>query len=229
MSLPVLLLLSLLTVQCSGCGFDLESVRNIRATIDSNTIGFRTVFPKDYSVVHHYTNSMLCDSPCCVFPAAIVLLDSWNVLLINLWDEHLHYSLIQDIRQTLAKIINKNRNTLRFQEETDLAQFCTVTSSPEELLNLTSKLFTQWIRFGCEPSIETCIPSTLPPSTERKDCGPSRARLLTTRAIRSTEDGQPDMMIDITQLQSSGGPLSLSCATSVWSPLLFGLYWWLLP
>ncbi len=37
----VLLLLSLLTVQCGGCDeFDLEGVRNIKATIDSNPTGF---------------------------------------------------------------------------------------------------------------------------------------------------------------------------------------------
>ncbi|AWO96496.1 Hypothetical protein SMAX5B_011917 [Scophthalmus maximus] len=173
---------------------------------------------------------MLCDTdPCCVFPAAVVLLDSWHVLLRNLWDEHLNHSLIVDLKQTLDKIIKKNKNTERFQEETDLAHFSTLSSSPEELLKLTSELFTKWLDVGCLPSIETCTLPTLPPSVERKDYGPSRARLLTTRAISSVEDGQPDKMIDIIQLPSSNGPPSLSYSTSVWSPLLFRLYWWLLP
>ncbi|KAM9353847.1 uncharacterized protein ABDE67_006240 [Symphorus nematophorus] len=230
MSLPVLLLLSLLTVQCGGCDFDLEGVKNIKATIDSNPTGFRTVFPKDYYVVHHYTKRMLCNTdPCCVFPAAVVLLDSWHVLLSNLWEEHLNHSLILDLKQTLDKIIRKNINTERFQEETDLAQLSKVSSSPEELLNLTSELFTQWLKDGCSPSIETCTLPTLPPSVERKDYGPSRARLLTTRAISSEEENQPYKMTDITPPSSNSGPPSLSYYISVWSPLLFRLYWWLLP
>lgn len=36
----VLLLLSLLTVQCGGCDFDWEGVKNIKTTIDSNPTGF---------------------------------------------------------------------------------------------------------------------------------------------------------------------------------------------
>ncbi|KAJ0039423.1 hypothetical protein NL108_014548, partial [Boleophthalmus pectinirostris] len=72
----------------------------------------RSVFPKDYYVKHHYTSSILCDNdPCCVFPAAIVLLDSWHVLIKNLYDEHINRSLIRDLKQTLEKIIKSNRNT----------------------------------------------------------------------------------------------------------------------
>lgn len=244
MSLPVLLLLSLLTVQCGGCDFEWESVKNIKTTIDSNPTGFRSVFPKDYYVVHRYTKNMLCDTdPCCVFPAAVVLLDSWHVLLRNLWDQHLNYSLILDLKQTLDRIIQKNRNTERFQEETDLTQFSKSSSSPEELLNLTSELFTRWLVVGCSPSIETCTLATLPPSVERKDYGPSRVRLLTTRAVSSEEEkeaeeeeeeeepeeGQPDRMIDITQPPFNSAPPSLSFYASLWSPLLFRLYWWLVP
>ncbi|XP_036931129.1 uncharacterized protein zgc:174888 [Acanthopagrus latus] len=226
MSLPVLLLLSLLTVQCGGCGFETEGVKNIKTTIDSNPTGFRTVFPKDYYVEHHYTRSMLCDTdPCCVFPAAVVLLNSWHVLLRNLWDEHLNHSFILDIQQTLERIIKKNRNTERFQEETDLDQFSRLYSSPEELLNLTSELFAQWLKVGCEPSTETCSLPTLPPSVERKDYGPSRARLLTTRAISGEEEVQPVKMIDVTQPPSNCGP-PLSYHASLWSSLLLRLYLW---
>ncbi|XP_068592243.1 uncharacterized protein zgc:174888 [Cebidichthys violaceus] len=230
MSLPVLLLLSLLTVRCGGCDFDLEGVKNIKTTIDSNPTGFRTVFPRDYNVVHRYTKNMLCNSdPCCVFPAAVVLLESWHVLLGNLWDEHLNHSLILDLKQTLDKIIKKNINTERFQEETDLTQFSTLSSSPEELLRLTSELLARWLDVGCLPLIKTCILPTFPPAVERKDYGPSRARLLTTRAISSEEEEQPDKMMDNTLPLYNGGPPSLSYSASVWSPLLFRLYWWLLP
>lgn len=61
------------------------------------------------------TLELLCCSAfslqCCVFPAAVVLLDSWHVLLRNLWDEHLNHSLILDLKQTLDKIVRKNKNT----------------------------------------------------------------------------------------------------------------------
>ncbi|XP_028281332.1 uncharacterized protein LOC114448532 [Parambassis ranga] len=229
MSLPVVLLLSLLTVLCGGCGIEWEGVKNIKATIDSNPTGFRTVFPKDYYVVHRYTKSMLCDTdPCCVFPAAVVLLDSWHVLLRNLWEEHLNHSLIIDLKQTLDKIIRKNKNTERFQEETPLDQLSTTSSSPEELLKLTSELFTRWLEVGCLSSIETCTLPTLPPSAERKDYGPSRARLLTTRAISDVEEGQPDKMMDSTQPLSGGGPMPLTYSAFVWSSLLLRLCWWLL-
>lgn len=36
----VLLLLSLLTVQCGGCDFELEGVKNVKRTIESNPTGF---------------------------------------------------------------------------------------------------------------------------------------------------------------------------------------------
>uniref|UniRef100_A0AAQ5ZG71 Uncharacterized protein n=1 Tax=Amphiprion ocellaris TaxID=80972 RepID=A0AAQ5ZG71_AMPOC len=236
MSLPVLLLLSLSTVVSGGCDFDKEGVRNVKATIDSNPTGFRTVFPKDYYVVHRYSSSMLCDShPCCVFPAAVILLDSWNVLLRNLWEEHLNHSLILDLKQTLDRIIRRNKNTetlispQRFQEETDLARFSTSTSSPEELLKLTSELFTRWLEVDCSTSMETCSLPTLPPTVERKDFSPSRARLLITRAVGSEEEeeeeGRAKKMVD--QPSTSGAPLSVPA--SVWSPLMFRLYWWLLP
>lgn len=53
---------------------------------------------------------VLLSLQCCVFPAAVVLLDSWHTLLRNLWDEHLNHSFILDVRQTLDKIIQKNKN-----------------------------------------------------------------------------------------------------------------------
>lgn len=243
MSLPVLLLLSLWTVQCGGCGFDLDGVRNIKTTIDMNAKGFRSVFPKDYHVVHHYTSSILCDTdPCCVFPAAVVLLDSWHVLLKNLWDEHLNHSLVRDLKRTLERIIHINKNTEKFQEETDMDLLSAHSSPPEELLRLTSELLSRWIEVACNDSIQSCslptLPPTLtkkdyarslPPPIERKDYDHSRARLLTTRAIDAWEElEEADSLIDTTQLPSSGGRLSVPDSVSLCSPLLFRLYWWLL-
>lgn len=115
----------------------------------------------------------------------------------------------------------------RFQEETDLSQFTQVSSSPEDLLKLTSELFSRWIENGCSPSAETCTLPTLPPSVERKDYGPSRARLLTTRAIRKVDEELPDEIIQNAQPLSNGVPPSYSIF--IWSSLLFRLYWWLLP
>uniref|UniRef100_A0A3Q3X1E4 Uncharacterized protein n=1 Tax=Mola mola TaxID=94237 RepID=A0A3Q3X1E4_MOLML len=217
--------------------FDWEGVKNIKATIDSNPTGFSAtvvvlvVISNACFACLKLTLGLCCrpaiSLQCCVFPAAVVLLDSWHVLLRNLWDEHLNHSLIIDLKQTLDKIIQKNKNT----EETDLAQLSRQPSSPEHLLNLTSQLLARWLEVGCSPSINTCVLPTLPPSVERKDYGPSRARLLTTRAVCSEEKGQPEKMIeiDVTQPPSNSGPQSLSYYTPVFSPLLFRLYWWLLP
>ncbi|KAM9807232.1 uncharacterized protein zgc:174888 [Syngnathus typhle] len=230
MSLPVLILLSLLTVQCGGC--DLEVVKNVKTAIDANPNGFRTVFPKDYYVLHHYTKSMLRDTdPCCIFPAAIVLLESWNVLLRNLWDEHLNHSLIFDLKQTLDIIIKKNKNSEKLRYEMDPSQFSPLFSSPEELLKLTSELFTQWLEVGCSPSMEICEPPTLLPSAEKKEYSPSRVRLLTTRAIRSSkEETELARLRDVTPAPSGRGTASLSVhPASAWSLLLFRLYRWLLP
>ncbi|TNN02676.1 uncharacterized protein [Takifugu rubripes] len=228
MSLPVLLLLSLWTVHCGGCDFDWEGVKNLKTTIDSNPTGFRTVFPRDYHVVHHYKKSMLCDNdPCCVFPAAVVLLDFWDVLLKNIWDEHLNHSLIRDIKQTLDKIIRRNKNAERFQEEMNPAQFPRQPSSPEELLGLTSELFSRWLVVGCLPSIETCPLPSLNPFVEEKQYGPSRARLLTTRGLSDEGKGLSEKMIGMTP--SSGAAPSWTSYPLVWSPLLLRLFGWLLP
>ncbi|XP_054903493.1 uncharacterized protein zgc:174888 isoform X3 [Poeciliopsis prolifica] len=146
-----LLLLLLFIVQCGGCDFDRKGVENIKATIDSNPNGFRSVFPKDYRVVHHYTRSMLCETePCCVFSAAVVLVESWHVLLTNLWDQHLNYTFILELKQTLDRIVEKNKNIESFKEETDFKQYPLLSSSPEELLNLTSELFARWLQRGAK-------------------------------------------------------------------------------
>uniref|UniRef100_A0A8C7WZB4 Uncharacterized protein n=1 Tax=Oryzias sinensis TaxID=183150 RepID=A0A8C7WZB4_9TELE len=216
----VLLLLSLLTVQCGGCDFDQISVENIKATIDSNPTGFVIMS----CIMHANVGAavLFCPSPqCCVFPAAVVLQDSWAELLPNLWEEHVNYSLIVELMATLNTIIKNNENL--FQEETDLAQFSTVRSSPEELLNLTSELFTQWLKVACSPSVETCPMPTLPPSVEKKDDRPPRPRL-STRAVNNAEK-----MMSVPNASFRGLSLPVYDFSSVWSLLLFGLYWWLLP
>lgn len=48
---------------------------------------------------------------CCIVSAAAVLLDSWDVLQKNLWDEHVNHSLILELQHTLNKIIEKDKNT----------------------------------------------------------------------------------------------------------------------
>lgn len=133
------------------------------------------------------------------------------------------------VKASCVKICPRFLSLQRFQEETDLALFSRQHSSPEELLNLTSELFNRWLQIGCLPSIKLCSLPTLPPSVERKDYGPSRARLLTTKMISNEEKGQSEKMVDITQLPSNNGPPSLSYYNSVLGPLLFRLYWWLLP
>lgn len=117
----------------------------------------------------------------------------------------------------------------RFQEDTDLEQFSKQQSSPEELLNFTSELFARFLKVGCNGSITSCSLPTLPPSIERKDYGPSRMRLLTTRAISSGKRRWPERRIDATQPPANGAPSPTAYYTSVWSPLLFRLYWWFWP
>ncbi|XP_061771267.1 uncharacterized protein zgc:174888 [Nerophis ophidion] len=233
MSLPVLLLLSVVTVQCGACDPDWEAVTNVKATIDANPAGFRTVFPKNYYVSHRYTTTMLCDDdPCCVFPAAIVLLESWNVLLNNLWDQHLNRSLVFDLKQTLERIIRKNKNTERFQEEMDLARFAPFFSSPEELLKLTSALFQRWLEVGCSPSIQVChIPTPLPPPpADSKEPRPSRVRLLTTRAINSRmEAAERARLMDVTRAPPTPPSAAAPGPASAWILLPLGLYWCLSP
>uniref|UniRef100_A0A674NH78 Uncharacterized protein n=1 Tax=Takifugu rubripes TaxID=31033 RepID=A0A674NH78_TAKRU len=212
----VLLLLSLWTVHCGGCDFDWEGVKNLKTTIDSNPTGFLTGL-----IVLLFVRPVF-SLQCCVFPAAVVLLDFWDVLLKNIWDEHLNHSLIRDIKQTLDKIIRRNKNA-----ELPMICFPRQPSSPEELLGLTSELFSRWLVVGCLPSIETCPLPSLNPFVEEKQYGPSRARLLTTRGLSDEGKGLSEKMIGMTP--SSGAAPSWTSYPLVWSPLLLRLFGWLLP
>ncbi|XP_064862585.1 uncharacterized protein zgc:174888 [Oncorhynchus nerka] len=103
MSRSVLLLLSILTVQGSGCDdFLREVVKNLQTTLNSDHAGFRKVFPKDYWISHHYNVNLLCNTdPCCVFRAATVLSDSWLQLRGQLWPEHHSFQFISNLIQAL--------------------------------------------------------------------------------------------------------------------------------
>ncbi|XP_056458448.1 uncharacterized protein zgc:174888 [Gadus chalcogrammus] len=231
MSLPVLLLLSFLTVQCGGCDFDWETVKNLQRTIEAKPTDFRKAFPKDYYVKHHYRSSMLCDrEPCSVFPAAVFLLNSWTGLLPNLWDEHVNYLLISELKRSLDAIIQKNKHAERLEEETEISSFPSILSSPEQLLNFTSELFSCWIKVGCRESIKTCVPPTLAPIlVERVEHPPLRARLLTTKAVSLEEEGPWEKMLDITQQPHNSSPLLSQTLAFVWSLFIFGLLWGWLP
>lgn len=77
------------------------------------------------------------------------------------------------------------------------------------------------------PSIETCPLPTLRLPVERKDYGPSRARLLTTRGLSDEGKGLSEKIIGM--IPSSGAAPAWTHQLLVWSLLLFGLYGWLLP
>uniref|UniRef100_A0AAX7TVS7 Uncharacterized protein n=1 Tax=Astatotilapia calliptera TaxID=8154 RepID=A0AAX7TVS7_ASTCA len=195
MSPTVLLLLSLLTAPCGGCEFDLEGVKNIKGTIDSSSAGF-----------------------CCVFPAAYVLHDSWQVLLTNLWEEHLNHSLVVELTRTLDKIISKNRNmeVLAVSNMTLLVRFVVL------IILISLPCFLAADVSGGDRLIPVLLGVFLSRRTP-KDYSPSRARLLTTRAVDNMKSGR---IIDTPPL-SSGVPPSYSAF--VWSSLLLRLYWCLLP
>uniref|UniRef100_A0A8C5D894 Uncharacterized protein n=1 Tax=Gadus morhua TaxID=8049 RepID=A0A8C5D894_GADMO len=205
----ILLLLSFLTVQCGGCDdFDMVTVKNLQSTIEAKPTEFVSI-------------TFLCS----VFPAAVFLLNSWTGLLPNLWDEHVNYLLISELKRSLDAIIQKNKHA-----ETEISSFPSILSSPEQLLNFTSELFSCWIKVGCSESIKTCVPPTLAPIlAERVEHPPLRARLLTTKAVSLEEEGPWEKMLDISQQPSNSSPLLSQTLAFVWSPFIFGLLWGWLP
>lgn len=148
-----------------------------------------------------------------------------SIFFLILWINKLWYSSQAEVI-CMFLIMTWPFGCQRFQEETDLEQFSKQQSSPEEVLGFTSELFAQFLKVGCNESITSCPLPTLPPSIERKDYGPSRMRLLTTRAISSEEKRRPEKRVDVTQPPTSAAPRPTSYYASVWSPLLFRLYWW---
>nr|XP_046159089.1 uncharacterized protein LOC123998156 isoform X3 [Oncorhynchus gorbuscha] len=109
----VFLLLSILTLQGSGCDYFLRGVvDNLQTILNSDHAGFRKVFPKDYWISHHYNVNLLCNTdPCCVFRAATVLSDSWLQLRSKLWPGHHSFEFISNLIQALGgRGMTKGRN-----------------------------------------------------------------------------------------------------------------------
>nr|XP_055065737.1 uncharacterized protein zgc:174888 isoform X1 [Misgurnus anguillicaudatus] len=150
----VLLLLSILTVQGSGCDeFMKTTVRNLQRTVDGEkTKGFPEVFPKNYVVSHYFNDSAVCNEPCCVFSGAVFLSNSWSKLLQHLNRVHLKYHLISELIYTLD-ILTKEK----FQETPDIANFPSIQSTPEDLLSFTSSLFSKWLSLDCAFGEHRCI------------------------------------------------------------------------
>lgn len=223
MSLPGLLLLSSLVIHCSGCEFMLQSIKNIKTTIDSDSTSFRMVFPKDYRVSHHYQDNMLCNTdPCCVFNAALFLQEAWSTLLDNLWAEHLQYSFIEDVRTALDYIAMDSTNGQRFQEEKDV--LLKRYSSPEELLNYTSVLLSRRLDLGCSAPFDKCpLPIIKPTVVEKEDEQALWRARLTIRAIINEKESEKEKRMDHSQPPSNGGLRSLRYSSSFLG--LCGLYW----
>ncbi|KAK2903142.1 hypothetical protein Q8A67_007855 [Cirrhinus molitorella] len=164
MSPTVLLLLSILTVQGSGCDdFMKTTIRNLQDSIRiEKTSGFPQVFPKNYVVSHYFNDSALCNEPCCVFIAAAFLSNSWIQLLQHLNRVHLKYSFISELIYTLENIAKE-----KIPDLPDISAFPSVQSSPEGLLSFTSTLFTRWLNLDCAFGEHHCIFPT--PSEEDEE------------------------------------------------------------
>ncbi|XP_016347121.1 uncharacterized protein LOC107692550 [Sinocyclocheilus anshuiensis] len=168
MSPTVLLLLSILTVQGSGCDdFMKTTIRNLQDSIHiEETSGFPQVFPKNYVVSHYFNDSALCNEPCCVFSAAAFLSNSWIQLLQHLSRVHLKYRFISELILTLDNIAKE-----KIPDRPDISAFPSVQSSPEGLLSFTSSLFTRWLNLDCAFKEHHCIFPT--PSEEDQENSPS--------------------------------------------------------
>ncbi|XP_052434357.1 uncharacterized protein zgc:174888 isoform X1 [Carassius gibelio] len=164
MSPTVLLLLSILTVQGSGCDdFMKTTIRNLQDSIHiEETSGFPQVFPKNYVVSHYFNDSALCNEPCCVFSAAVFLSNSWIQLLQHLSRVHLKYRFISELVLTLDNIAKE-----KIPDRPDISAFPSVQSSPEGLLSFTSSLFTRWLILDCAFKEHHCVFPT--PSEEDQE------------------------------------------------------------
>ncbi|XP_012676861.1 uncharacterized protein zgc:174888 [Clupea harengus] len=169
MSPTVLLLLSILIVRVYGCHDSDNFKHRVRdllgETKENQRTEFRQVFPTNYYVSHHYNTSLLCnDNPCCVFPAAVVLCDSWSQLLRHLHKENYRYVFIGDLISVL-KDITKGK----FQETPDLSIFPPVSSSPDALLSFTVAVLSRWEELECPSSVSGCVFPTAAPDQEEDE------------------------------------------------------------
>ncbi|KAL0985173.1 hypothetical protein UPYG_G00153740 [Umbra pygmaea] len=229
MSPSVLLLLSILTVQGNGCEHP-PGVKNLKPNIDSSHRGFREVFPKDYTILHHYSDNLLCDTdPCCVFQAATVLSDSWIRLRRQLWEQHHSFKLITDIITTLGSN-GITSNKFEYHDDFTLPDF---RSSPENLLNFTSSFLSKWLEIECPTSVDTCSSPTLSSPTLSSPTLSSPAQMeqpvkaisKTTRAVRQqgVDEGDRAKRIHDTQPPTNTSQASAQLFGFIWSLLfLFG-------
>nr|XP_046159087.1 uncharacterized protein LOC123998156 isoform X1 [Oncorhynchus gorbuscha] len=192
----VFLLLSILTLQGSGCDYFLRGVvDNLQTILNSDHAGFRKVFPKDYWISHHYNVNLLCNTdPCCVFRAATVLSDSWLQLRSKLWPGHHSFEFISNLIQALG---GRGMTKGRF-EDPDPSVLPSVSSSPEKLLNFTSSVFSKWLELGCSTPVDTCpFPTLASPAgeEERATLESKKVRVLTTRAVHMENEGEIGMRL----------------------------------
>ncbi|XP_016321927.1 uncharacterized protein LOC107673023 isoform X2 [Sinocyclocheilus anshuiensis] len=185
MSPTVLLLLSILTVQGSGCNdFMKTTIRNLQDSIHIEiTSGFPQVFPKNYVVSHYFNDSALCNEPCCVFSAAVFLSNSWIQLLQHLSRVHLKYRFISELILTLDNIAKE--------------------SSPEGLLSFTSSLFTRWLDLDCAFGEHHCIFPT--PSEENQENPPSEEEQ-NVENHEPVDEQQPEIEGETGKRQLDQGP-----------------------
>ncbi|XP_016405035.1 uncharacterized protein LOC107737913 isoform X2 [Sinocyclocheilus rhinocerous] len=185
MSPTVLLLLSILTVQGSGCNdFMKTTIRNLQDSIHIEiTSGFPQVFPKNYVVSHYFNDSSLCNEPCCVFSAAAFLSNSWIQLLQHLSRVHLKYRFISELILTLDNIAKE--------------------SSPEGLLSFTSSLFTRWLDLDCAFGEDHCIFPT--PSEENQEDPPSEEEQ-NVENHEPVDEQQPEIEGETGKRQLDQGP-----------------------
>ncbi|XP_069038648.1 uncharacterized protein [Lepisosteus oculatus] len=173
MLLPVFLLLSVLSVQVGGCDPFLKGVvSRLIPALEREQAGFKQVFPRDYRVPHHSSETLLChtEAVCCVYSEGVLLSQSWSVLLSHLWSENLKVSFIAQVIDTLRDVSEQV-----FPETPDLSHLPRVSSSPAELLSLTTSHLSDWLRLNCTAP-PACPFPTAPPGAEQEESSAVAAR-----------------------------------------------------
>ncbi|XP_026084403.1 uncharacterized protein LOC113059921 [Carassius auratus] len=200
MSPTVLLLLSTLTVQGSGCDdFMKTTVRNLLDSIHiEKTSGFPQVFPKNYVVSHYFNDSALCNEPCCVFSAAAFLSNSWSQLFQHLSRVHLKTRFIRELIVTLDDIAKE-----KIPDRLDISGFPSVESSPEGLLSFTSSLFTRWLDLDCAFGEHHCI---FPTPSEEDQENPPLDEEQNVENHEHVDEQQPEIKGETAKSQLDPGP-----------------------
>ncbi|XP_058603632.1 uncharacterized protein zgc:174888 isoform X2 [Onychostoma macrolepis] len=195
MSPTVLLLLSILTVQGSGCDdFMKTTIRNLQDSIHlEETSGF-----------------------CCVFSAAAFLSNSWIQLLQHLSRVHLKYRFISELILTLDNIAKE-----KIPDRPDISAFPSVQSSPESLLSFTSSLFTRWLNLDCAFIEHHCVFPT--PSEEDQENSPSEEEE-NVENHEPVDEQQPVIEGETGKMQFDQGPTN-GYSESLFSHWTFSFLW----